>query len=101
MINSWTWWLIHDPDSIPDLTPHDSEEARDCLFGILGACLATVIFIALDIVMLWLVLKHDYNMFILPIGMLINTIIYVILIVAFMNLGFKLSEKIGKKRSKT
>ena len=96
MINPWTWWIINDPEDIPDIIPHDEEEARDCLFGCLGACLASLIFVGLDVLMLVLVIKYDYNMFILPIGILVNTIIYVVLIIVFVKLGFKISERFNK-----
>lgn len=92
-INPWT---SYHPDDIPDLTPHDDEEAVGCLAGACGYIVSTIIYVLLF-----------YLCFTLTKGMLMtilitidSAVIYPIITICLVKLSFKIGDKIYKKKRK-
>jgi len=95
-INPWAYYQIHEPDKIPDLTPHSDEEMTGCLAGICGAIISSIIYVVLF-----------YSCFTLTEGILRlilllidSAVIYPILIIYLMKLSFKIEDKIYKNKRK-
>ena len=89
-------WASYHPDDIPDLNPHNDEEAVGCLAGICGAIIVSVIYAWLFYLCFTLT-----NGILRPILVMIDSVvIYPILMICLMKLSFKVGEKIYKKKRK-
>lgn len=100
-INPWAYYQIHEPDKIPDLTPHSDEEAVGCLAGGCGYIIASAIFAYLMHFILNLKLNDIINRDVYFILILVNCIIiYPILLICLMKLSFKIGDKLYKKKRK-
>lgn len=87
-------WAFYDPDDIPDLNPHDDEEAVGCLAGVCGFIVSTAIYLLLF--NLCFTLTED--IYVRPILILIDSaVIYPIVTICLMKLSFKIGDKIYKK----
>ena len=93
MINPWIYWMINDPESIPDINPHNAEEARGCVAGIIGAGISCLIYIFAMVligrsfefeVALWLYVPC--------------TLLFALLTIVLMKVAFKIADKTGKKK---
>ena len=93
-------WAFYHPDDIPDLNPQNDDEARGCLGGIISFCVSSLIFVIMMYFTYKLKSNEIINMDIMMLLFIINVIIYVVLIIAFMNLSFKIIDKINKKKRK-
>ena len=93
-------WAFYHPDDIPDLNPQNDDEARGCLGGIISFCVSSLIFVIMMYFTYKLKSNEIINMDIMMLLFIINVIIYVVLIIAFMNLSFKIVDKINKKKRK-
>lgn len=89
-------WAFYNPDDISDLNPHSDEEMVGCLAGACGFIASTIIYVSLF-----------YLCFILtegvlrPILVLIDSaVIYPIITIYFMELSFKIGDKIYKNKRK-
>lgn len=91
-------WAFYHPDDIPNLNPQDDDEARGCLGGIISFCASSLIFVIMMYFTYKLKSNEIINMDIMMLLFIINVIIYVVLIFAFMNLSFKIVDKINKKK---
>lgn len=93
-------WVFYHPDDIPDLNPHAFEEMVGCLGGIISYCVSSLIFAIMMYFTYKLKSNDIINMDIMMLLFIVNVIIYVALIFAFMNLSFKIGDKINKKKRK-
>ena len=94
-------WASYDSDDIPDLNPHDDEEAIGCICGVGGYIIASAIFVWLMHFILNLRLNDIISTDVHFILILINCIIiYPILTIIFMKLAFKIGDKLYKKKRK-
>ena len=93
-------WAFYHPDDIPNLNPQNDDEARGCLGGIISFCVSSLIFVIMMYFTYKLKSNEIINMDIMMLLFIINVIIYVVLIIAFMNLSFKIIDKINKKKRK-
>ena len=93
-------WASYHPDNIPNLNPQNDDEARGCLGGIISFCVSSLIFTTMMYFTYKLKSNEIINMDIMMLLFIINVIIYVVLIFAFMNLSFKIVDKINKKKRK-
>ena len=89
-------WASYRPDDIPDLTPHDNEEAVGCLSGACGFIISTIIYVLIF-----------YLCFILTEGllrpifvMIASAVISPILTIYLVKLSFKIGDKIYKNKRK-
>lgn len=91
-------WASYDPDDIPDLNPHCKEDLYDLIFGGCGAFIAFVVYV----IIMCLLITYDLNMY-LRSGLILGvSLIYAVLTIVLMKLGFKISDKIiSKKRKQT
>ena len=85
--------MINDPESIPDMNPHNAEEARGCVAGIIGAGISCLIYIFAMVligrsfefeVALWLYVPC--------------TLLFALLTIVLMKVAFKIADKTGKKK---
>ena len=98
IINPWIYYMLNEPDKIPDLTPHNDEQTRGCLAGICAYILASSIFIWLMYLILDFKLNEKLNTDVyLLLILVICAIIYPILTIVLMNLAFKIVDKCDKK----
>jgi hypothetical protein len=90
-------WASYKPKDIPNLNPQNTDELRGCLGGIISFCISSLIFA----IIMYLTYKLKFNdiidMDIMMLLFIVNVIIYVALIFTFMNLSFKVTDKINKK----
>ena len=94
-------WAFYDPDDIPDLTPHDNEEMVGCLAGACGYIIASAIFVWFMFSILNFRLNGIISEGVHFILIIVNCIIiYPILTIIFMELSFKIVDKIYKKKRK-
>ena len=94
-------WIFYDPDDIPDLNPHNDEEAVGCLAGVCGYIIASAIFVWLMYFILNFRLNGIISTDVHFILILINCIIiYPILTICLMKLSFKIGDKIYKRKRK-
>ena len=98
IINPWAWYQVNDPDKIPDLNPHDDDEARGCISSMISFGLAVLIFVLIQWSLLDLHLSKtiSWNMFIWLI--LVNILLFAGLTILFMSIGFKIVDKINEKK---
>lgn len=106
-INPWSYYQIHEPNKIPDLNPHSDKELIECLAGICGFIIASIIFALVTYFLFSFTVNEyidGYGYWIplwVPLLVLINCIvIYPILIILLMKLSFKIVDKIYKKKRK-
>jgi len=94
-------WAFYDSDDIPDLNPHDDEEAIGCVCGVCGYIIASAIFVWLMHFILNLRLNGIISTNVHFILILVNCIIiYPVLTIILMKLAFKIGDKIYKKKRK-
>lgn len=91
-------WASYHLDNIPNLNPQNDDEARGCLGGIISFCVSSLIFVIMMYFTYKLKSNEIINMDIMMLLFIINVIIYVVLIFAFMNLSFKIVDKINKNK---
>ena len=94
-------WAGYKPENIPNLNPQNTNEAIGCLGGIISYCASSLIFAILIYFTYELKSTGIINMDIMMLLFIIDVIIYVVLIFAFMNLSFKITDKINKKYDNT
>lgn len=96
-INPWIYYQINDPDKIPDLNPHNNDEARGCLAGACGFIVSSIIYVLL------FYLCFTFTKGVLrPILITIDSaVIYPILTIVLMKLSFKVADKINNKKHDT
>lgn len=94
-------WAGYKSKDIPNLNPQNTNEARGCLGGIIAYCVSSLIFAILIYFTHELKSNGIINMHIMMLLFIINVVIYVVLIFAFMNLSFKITDKINKKYDNT
>jgi hypothetical protein len=100
-INPWAYYQIHEPDKVPDLNPHNDEEAVGCLAGFCGFVIASAIFVWLMHFILNFKLNGIISTDVHFILILINCIIiYPILTIILMKLSFKITENYNKKQKR-
>ena len=100
-INPWTYYQINEPDKIPDLNPHDDDEARGCVCGVCGYVIASAIFVWLMHFILNFKLNGIISTDVHFILILINCIIiYPILTILLMELSFKIADKFTTNKKK-
>lgn len=97
-VNPWTYYIIHDPDKIPDLTPHDDEEAVGCILGICGFVISSIIYILLQYV-IYALLINDSMLYLLCIS-LNSIVMFPILTILLMKLSFRIADRITLKRKR-
>ena len=93
-------WAFYHPDDIPNLNPQNDDEARGCLGGIISFCVSSLIYVIMMYFTYKLKSNEIINMDIMMLLFIVNAIIYVVLIFAFMNLSFKIVDKINKRKRK-
>lgn len=95
-INPWIYYQINDPNKIPDLNPHNNDEARGCLAGACGYIVSSIIYVLL------FYLCFTFTKSVLrPILITIDSaVIYPILTIVLMKLAFKIADKINNKNHK-
>lgn len=93
-INPWAYYQIHEPDKIPDLNPHNDEEAMGCLAGACGAIIASIIYVLI----FYLCFTLTKGVLRPILVMIDSTVIYPILIIYLMKLSFKISDKFMKNK---
>lgn len=99
-INPWTYYLINEPENIPDITPHNDDEAKGCLAGVCGFLIATVIYALLIHLILTYKLKECFNTNVYMLLMLVaSAIVFPILTILLMKLGFKIVDKLNHDRN--
>lgn len=91
-------WASYHSDDIPNLNPQDDDEARGCLGGIISFCMSSLIFVIMMYFTNKLKTNDIINMDIMMLLFIVNVIIYVVLIFVFMDLSFKIVDKINKKK---
>ena len=96
IINPWAYYQIHEPDKIPDLTPHDDEEMVGCLAAACGYIVSTIIYVLLF--RLCFTLTNGILTTILI--MIDSAVIYPIITIYLVNISFKIGDKIYKKKRK-
>lgn len=98
IINPWAWYQVNDPDKIPDLNPHDDDEARGCTSSMISFGLAVLIFVLLQWGLIELrlskIISRDMYFWLI----LANIILFAGLTILFMNIGFKIVDKINEKK---
>lgn len=91
-------WASYKPEDIPDLTPHNDEDAVGCLSAICGFIVSTIIYILLFYLCFTLTNTKGW---LTPILCLIDSaIIYPILTIYLIELSFKIGDKIVDKHIK-
>ena len=89
-------WIFYHPNDIPDLNPHNDEEAVGCLGGVCGFIISTIIYVLLFYLCFTLT-----KGILRPILILIDSaVIYPILTICLMKLSFKIGDKLYKKKRK-
>lgn len=85
-------WACYHLDDIPDLNPHNNEEAVGCLAGVCGYIISTIIYVLIF-----------YLCFTLTKGMLMpilifidSAVIYPIVTICLMKFSFKIGDKLYK-----
>lgn len=96
-VNPWTYYIINDPDKIPDLTPHDDEEAAGCILGFFGFVISSIIYALLQYV-IYTLLINDIMLYFLCI-LLNSIVVFPILTILLMKLSFRIAERITVKRN--
>lgn len=92
-------WASYKSEDIPDINPHNDEEAIGCIGGIVAFCISSLIFIMLMYAANTLVNKNIINTKIMMIFVVANFATFVTLTIILMKLSFKLADKfITKKR---
>lgn len=100
-INPWAYYQIHEPDKIPDLNPHNDEEAMGCLAGACGAIIASIIFALITYLLFSIAASGYVNRYWIPLLMLVNgAVIYPILTILLMELSFKIADKFTTNKKK-
>lgn len=100
-INPWAYYQIHEPDKIPNLNPHDDDEARGCICGVCGYIIASAIFVWLMHFILNFRLNGIISTDVHFILILVNCIIiYPILTIILMKLSFKIADKFITNKKK-
>lgn len=96
-INPWAYYQIHEPDKIPNLTPHNDEEMVGCLAAACGYIVSTIIYV-LIFYLCFTLTKGVLR----PILVMIDSVvIYPILMIYLIPLSFKIGDKIYKKKMKS
>lgn len=98
MVNPWIYYILNEPKRIPDLNPHDKNEARGCIGGVIGFIAASIIFVLLQYFTLKIKLLDYINRDIYFLLVLLNVIVYVILTIVFMKISFKITDRMNSKR---
>ena len=89
-------WVFYDPDDIPDLTPHNDEDAVGCLSAACGYIVSTIIYVLLAYLCFTLaegILKQI-------LFLIVSAVIYPIIMIYLVKLSFKIGDKILKKKRK-
>ena len=95
-------WASYDPDDIPDLNPHCKEDLYDLIFGGCGAIIAIVAYVIIMCLLCNVMITYNLNIYLCGGLMFGCTLIYAVLTIVLMKLGFKISNKIiSKKRKQT
>ena len=97
-INPWAWYQVNDPDKIPDLNPHDDDEARGCISSMISFGLAVLIFVLIQWGLLELRLSKTISRDMYFWLILANILLFAGLTILFMNIGFKIVDKINKRK---
>lgn len=100
IINPWARYQVNDPDKIPDLNPHNDDEARGCTSSMISFGLAVLIFVLIQWGLLELRLSKIISRDIYFWLILANVLLFAGLTILFMNIGFKIVDKMNKKTSK-
>ena len=95
-INPWAYYQIHEPDKVPDLTPHDDEEMVLVLSSACGSIIASIIYVL--IFYLCFILTEGVLRLIL--FMIDSAVIYPILMIYLVELSCQIGGKIHKKKIK-
>lgn len=90
-------WASYKSEDIPNLNPQNTDEARGCLGGTIAFCMSSLIFAIIMYFTYKLKSNDIIDMDIMMLLFIVNVIIYVALTFAFMNLSFKITDKINKK----
>lgn len=101
MINPWIYYMVNEPERIPNLNSHDKNESYGCLGGVISFIVASIIFGLLQYFALKIKLLGYVNIDILFCLFILNVIIYIILIIVFMRISFKITDKIDSKNYDT
>ena len=89
-------WASYKSEDIPNLNPQNIDEVRGCLGGIISFCISSLIFAIIMYFTYKLKSNDIIDMDIMMLLFIVNIIIYVALIFTFMNLSFKITDKINK-----
>jgi len=93
-------WASYKTEDIPDLNPHNDEEAKGCIGGIAAFCISSLIFIMLMYAAVTLVNNNIIDSKIMMIFVIANIAIYVTLTIMLMKLSFKITDKFITKKKK-
>lgn len=87
-------WACYHPNDIPDLNPHDNEDAVGCLAGGCGFIVSTIIYV----VLFYLCLNLTKGLLRPILIMIDSALIYPIITICLVKLSFKIGDKIYKKK---
>lgn len=90
IINPWTYYIINEPEKVPDITPRSKHEMYGCIAIGCGWLISTVIFVILSFMIF--MLNHHLILYFLCI--LVNsTVIYPVMIVTLCKVLCKIVDK--------
>lgn len=96
-INPWASYKMED---IPDLNPHNDDEAKGCIGGIVAFCISSLIFIMLMYAAVTLVNDNNIDNKLMMIFVVVNIAIFVALTIVLMKLSFKIVDTFRKNITK-
>lgn len=95
--NPWGWYIVNDPDKVPDLNPHNDDENRGCIATMISAGLAILIYLLTNYGLHKLKSLEIINSDVYFLLIFINIFVFAGILILFMKIGFKIADKIGKK----
>ena len=94
-VNPWVYYIVNEPDKLPDLNLYSEENTRELIAGIIGAVVSLMAYIAS-----MLLIGAKFKMEVAAILYVPCTLLFAWFTVLTMKLSFKIAEKIENKKRK-